>query len=101
MNRFTLNVGALALALAMALPSFAADMPGRYPPPLDIAPAFNWAGLYVGLNAGYGWGAADWNSSLGTGTSSPGGACLAGRSASTCKPALSSTVWKATSMPVG
>lgn len=78
MNRFTLNVGAFALALAMASPSFAADMPGRYPPPLDIAPAFSWAGLYVGLNAGYGWGTANWNSGLGTGTSSPGGSLLGG-----------------------
>jgi outer membrane immunogenic protein len=78
MNRFTLNVGACVLALAMASPSFAADMPGRFPAPLSIAPAFNWAGLYAGLNAGYGWGTADWNSSLGTGTSSPGGSLLGG-----------------------
>ena len=77
MKRFTL-VGACVLTFAMASPSFAADMPGRYPAPLDTAPAFSWAGLYVGLNAGYGWGKADWSSSLGTGSSSPGGSLLGG-----------------------
>ncbi len=78
MKRFTLSVGACVLALAMASPSFAADMPGSFPAPAFAAPAFNWSGLYAGFNGGYAWGTADWTNSAGTGTSSPGGSLLGG-----------------------
>jgi outer membrane immunogenic protein len=78
MNRFILNVGACALAFVMASPSFAADMPGgRYQEPA-YAPAFSWYGFYVGLNAGYGWGTADWSSSVTAGSTSPAGGLFGG-----------------------
>ena len=70
---------ACAFAFAIALPSFAADMPGRYREPADAGPAFvNWGGAYVGINAGYGWGQSDWNSSVTTGTTSPAGGLFGG-----------------------
>jgi outer membrane immunogenic protein len=52
------------LAVAMASPSLAADLsrPAYKAPkaPLYVAP-FSWSGLYVGVNAGYGWGTSSWS----------------------------------------
>src|SRR5262245_18103342 len=47
-----------AFAFALVSTSFAADMPagGRYQEAV-FGPAFGWGGVYVGLNAGHGWGA--------------------------------------------
>lgn len=56
---------AAALAAAMAMPAFAADLP---PPtykarpgftPYYVAP-FSWSGFYVGINGGYGFGKSNW-----------------------------------------
>jgi outer membrane immunogenic protein len=46
------------LATCLATSAFAADLPSRSAPPAPIvyAPVFTWAGFYVGLNAGVGWG---------------------------------------------
>lgn len=60
MKRFTLAACAGLLAVAMASPSFAADMP-RKAAPYYVAP-FSWTGFYVGINGGYGWGNSDWSS---------------------------------------
>ena len=61
-----LLVGALAFATATG--AFGADLPA--PPPYVVPPpppAFTWAGFYLGLNGGYGFGRANWkNSPLGT-----------------------------------
>jgi len=71
-----------AFALATATTAFAADLPA--PPPvvktLPPPPMFTWAGLYVGLNGGYGFGRAHWvNSPLGTiGTFSTDGGLAGG-----------------------
>jgi outer membrane immunogenic protein len=78
MNRFILNVGACVLAFVLASPSFAADMPGRYREPVDVVPMFSWNGFYAGVNAGYGWGSSEWNSSVTSGTTSPGGGLFGG-----------------------
>ena len=60
MKRFTLAACAGLLAAAMALPSFAADMPRpAYKAPSSAAP-WNWTGFYVGINGGYGWGNSSW-----------------------------------------
>jgi outer membrane immunogenic protein len=76
MNRFILGV--CALIFAIASPSFAADMRGRYYPEPAYAPAYGWTGIYVGLNAGYGWGTSDWSSSFTAGSTSPAGPLFGG-----------------------
>ena len=67
MKRFTLTACAGLLAATVASPSFAADMPR---PSFLKAPAyaasFNWTGVYVGLNGGYGFGTSNWTDSGGT-----------------------------------
>src|SRR6478736_5149800 len=74
MIRFATYVVSCALAFAVSAPSFAADMPGgRYRGPADVASYFAWNGIYAGLNAGYGWGQADWAGGPTSGTTSPAG----------------------------
>jgi outer membrane immunogenic protein len=49
-------------AIALATPAFAVDLSAAPPPPLApplVAPNFNWAGPYVGVFAGWGWGNVD------------------------------------------
>ena len=44
-------------ATVFAGAAFAADLPQRSAPPmLTPVSAYNWTGIYVGANAGYGWG---------------------------------------------
>jgi outer membrane immunogenic protein len=47
-----------ALVAVLGGPAFAADLPVRSAPPSMLSPvsAYNWTGIYVGANAGYGWG---------------------------------------------
>lgn len=49
-------------ALVIIVPSaaFAADMP-KAPPMMTAAPAFSWAGMYVGANGGYGSSSNCWD----------------------------------------
>jgi outer membrane immunogenic protein len=52
-SRFVLS-GACSLASVAA---HAADMPIKAPPPMTApAAVYNWTGLYVGVNGGWGWG---------------------------------------------
>jgi outer membrane immunogenic protein len=51
------------LALGVGAQAFAADLPG--PPPAvaylpTVASAYDWGGLYVGANGGYGFGSSNW-----------------------------------------
>ena len=56
MNKLASAIGA-ALAFSAAS-AFAADLPShKAPPPVYVPPPPMWTGFYVGLNAGYGWGA--------------------------------------------
>jgi outer membrane immunogenic protein len=58
MRHFRLLAMAGLLTIAMATPSISADLPSNQPP--SVAPAFNWSGLYAGINAGYGYGSTGW-----------------------------------------
>ena len=52
---------AAALAAGLVQPALAADLPSRPAPAPLLAPTpvYNWTGIYVGLNGGYGWGHQD------------------------------------------
>ena len=68
MKFHTIRAGFMAAAiLATSISAQAADLGGRYKAPAYTAPAyFNWSGFYVGINAGYGWGKADWGAGTDT-----------------------------------
>src|SRR5450631_2151471 len=64
MNKvFSLTTIALAAFVGAVHPVTAADLPTRpaYSPApmMSPTPVYNWTGIYVGVNGGYGWGAQD------------------------------------------
>jgi outer membrane immunogenic protein len=65
MKRFILTACAGLFAAAVALPSFAADLPRpSYKSPIyspDMVAPFTWTGFYVGINGGYGFGKSNWS----------------------------------------
>jgi len=64
MKRFILAASAGLLALTMAGPSSAADLPRpAFKAPAYVAP-FSWSGFYVGINGGYGWGTSSWSNGI-------------------------------------
>jgi outer membrane immunogenic protein len=66
MKKLFISSAILALAVC-AGSAVAADLPShKGPPPVYIPPPPLWTGFYVGLNAGYGWG-ANTNASVATG----------------------------------
>lgn len=64
LNRIVFAAALTASALAMSANAYAADVIGEEPPvpeaaPVEMAPVARWSGIYVGVNAGYGWGSFD------------------------------------------
>jgi outer membrane immunogenic protein len=61
MNSFFKFMGSAGVILATTVVSAnAADLPTKaYTPAPVVAQVYNWTGLYVGVNGGYGWGAQD------------------------------------------
>jgi outer membrane immunogenic protein len=59
---------AVILSIAAAAPALAADLPSSPPPPPEApvayipatVPVYNWGGIYLGINGGYGFGNSDW-----------------------------------------
>lgn len=67
MKRFLLAMGAGLMAVSMASPSVAADLPRpSYKAPMYVAPYFSWTGFYVGINGGYGFGKTNWSNVFGS-----------------------------------
>jgi outer membrane immunogenic protein len=55
------------LTLVGVASAMAADLPQPAPPPLApaayipvVAPVYNWGGIYLGINGGYGFGKSEW-----------------------------------------
>ncbi|WP_291861772.1 outer membrane beta-barrel protein [Bradyrhizobium sp.] len=63
MKKFLMGTVGL-VALSLSAPASAADMRARpytkAPPPI-VAPIYNWGGLYIGANGGYGWSRNCWD----------------------------------------
>ncbi len=63
MKKFLLGTVGL-VALGMAAPTFAADLPARAPAytkaPAIVSPVYDWSGFYIGANAGGAWGHNCW-----------------------------------------
>jgi outer membrane immunogenic protein len=55
--RFLTTIGVALAAAGIASAASAADMPARMATkaPAYVSPVYNWTGLYLGVNAGYGW----------------------------------------------
>jgi outer membrane immunogenic protein len=68
-------IAVLCAALGLTASAFAADLPPAppraaavYVPP--ALPVYNWSGVYVGINGGYGFGSSEWTDPLNPSTSS-------------------------------
>src|SRR6188472_3964070 len=62
MDSFFKSTGSAALVLmaTAAVSANAADLPTKsYAPAPAVMQVYNWTGLYVGVNGGYGWGSQD------------------------------------------
>ncbi|MFY9694069.1 MAG: outer membrane protein [Xanthobacteraceae bacterium] len=74
-----------ALWLLVPVLAHAADLPPAPPVPqapaayIPVAPpVYNWAGFYVGINGGWGFGNATWTSPLGSGSDADNGGVIGG-----------------------
>ena len=57
-------IAGLGLAAMLATPAAAADLAYKAPAAYAVAPVFTWTGFYLGVNAGYGWGEADYSGDI-------------------------------------
>jgi outer membrane immunogenic protein len=59
-SNYVASAGLMAMAAGAAVPASAANMPLKAPAlPSSVAQVYDWTGLYVGVNGGYGWGVQD------------------------------------------
>ncbi len=54
MKKFLLTTVGLVALVGIAVPASAADLAVKAPPPPIVAPIYNWTGLYIGVNGGWG-----------------------------------------------
>ena len=75
-------VAAAAITVAAYRPALAADLPTpSLPPPLSVA-VYNWTGIYLGINGGFGTGNSNWSDGpIGTTGSFPTSGFLIGGTA--------------------
>jgi outer membrane immunogenic protein len=77
MRRLLTTISVLALtATAAAAADLPRQMPGKAPAYVPVA-AYNWTGLYLGINGGYGWGRSSWDG-FGSGNFNTSGSMLGG-----------------------
>lgn len=66
MKRIVQAAIAASVLVSAPLAGRAADLPLRPEPPppqapaVYVAPVYNWSGIYIGVNGGWGWGTAKW-----------------------------------------
>jgi outer membrane immunogenic protein len=73
---------AAALVLTAAGQAFAADLPTPSPPPQLPVAVYNWTGIYLGINGGFGTGNSNWSDGpIGTTGSFPTSGFLIGGTA--------------------
>ncbi|MFZ3361427.1 MAG: porin family protein, partial [Xanthobacteraceae bacterium] len=66
------------LSIAAAAPALAADLPQPMAPQAPaayvpvVAPVYNWGGIYVGINGGWGWGTSKWTTGTNAAVAIPG-----------------------------
>jgi outer membrane immunogenic protein len=62
-------LGVLCALISISGAALAADLPPAPPPRAPavytpaVLPVYNWSGVYVGINGGWGWGNANWTAS--------------------------------------
>jgi outer membrane immunogenic protein len=76
--RRTLALASAIIGIAIGGSALPADLPPSPPPRAPVAyvpvlPVYNWAGVYIGINGGWGWGNAKWTANpVGTFTGASG-----------------------------
>jgi outer membrane immunogenic protein len=60
LNKILAGIAAATATIVLTQSGFAADIAVKAGPMPVVAPAYNWTGIYVGLNAGGGWTGVDY-----------------------------------------
>ncbi|MBV8104208.1 MAG: hypothetical protein JO223_06210, partial [Hyphomicrobiales bacterium] len=56
------NLVMASVAIALAAPAFAADLPTKKAPiPIPVVTEYDWTGFYFGGNVGWAWGSSNFN----------------------------------------